>query len=124
MSPAANRVGWTFGRGAGVAGLGSAVLMFASAALSNTPDGGSATDQRLIDFYTDSGNQSRIYLAALLGLLAWAGLVVAVLMLPSIVFFAGLTLVGLMVWTAGRGHLARQGPATELTTDARGRTST
>ena len=43
--------------------------------------------------------------------LAWAGLVIAVLMLPSIVFFAGLTLVGLMVWTASVGvWLARGTP--------------
>jgi len=116
MTPRAENRGsglsrWTFGRGAGVAGIVSAVLMFVSAALGSTPDEGSATDQRLIDFYTDSGNQSRVYLAALLGFAA--GLLFLWFLvglrdrlarvepsgLPSLVFAAGLVFV--VLWFMG-----------------------
>ena len=58
---------WAFERGAGLAGLASATLMFVSAALSSTPDEGAASDRRLIDFYTDSGNQTRLFLASVVG---------------------------------------------------------
>ena len=61
---------WTFERGSGVAGVVAAALMFTSAALGSTPDEGSATDARLLDFYNDSTNQARLYVAALVGFAA------------------------------------------------------
>ncbi len=121
MSADATRTRWTFERGAGVAGLVAALLMFASAALGSTPDEGSATDQRLIDFYADSGNQNRIYLAALLGFAAgllflWflVGLRdrlsrVEVSGLPSLVFAAGLVFV--VLWFMGSIGAALPSPS-------------
>jgi hypothetical protein len=61
---------WTFERGAAFAGLASAILMLASAVLRDAPDEGAATDRRLVDFYSSSGNQYRLFVAALVAVLA------------------------------------------------------
>lgn len=44
--------------------------MLASAVLRDAPDEAAATDRRLVDFYTSSGNQYRLYVAALAAVLA------------------------------------------------------
>jgi hypothetical protein len=48
--------------------------------------------------------------------LAWAGLVVALLMLPSMAAFAGFTVIGLILWTAAVGVWLARGRSVELTT--------
>jgi hypothetical protein len=216
------RTGWTFERAGGVAGLLAAALMLASAAVGSSPDEANATDGRLLEFYGDSGNQYRLYVAALIAVLAgllflwflvvlhdrlsridltdsvsrgrcgprlrrplacqqrhrygasreprlqrgtrahrhgkpsrllilgnhwlagaaastaafvvggaslvarrhrlyarwlaWAGLVVALLMLPSMAAFAGFTVIGLILWTAAVGVWLARGRSVELTT--------
>jgi hypothetical protein len=47
---------------------------------------------------------------------AWAGLVAALLMLPSMAAFAGFTVIGLIFWTAAVGVWLARGRSVELTT--------
>jgi len=61
---------WTFERGGGVAGLAATLLMLASTALTTVPDEGKSSDQQLVDFYSDSGTQYRVWVGALVGIVA------------------------------------------------------
>jgi hypothetical protein len=109
------RTGWTFERAGGVAGLLAAALMLASAAVGSSPDEANATDGRLLEFYGDSGNQYRLYVAALIAVLAgllflWFLVVlhdrlsrIDLTGIPSLVFAAGLVFVVLWLVSSAIG---------------------
>lgn len=70
VTDSATRLGWTFQRCAGLAGVAFSALILLGEILGNAPDEGMAGDEMLVEFYTDSGNQYRLYGAGLIGLFA------------------------------------------------------
>jgi hypothetical protein len=59
-----------FLRWGGVAGLTYVGASVVAIVLGSTPDEGSATDARLLEFYDDSGNQTRVFVASVIAGLA------------------------------------------------------